>query len=207
MAPCCVSTCPDTGANFWGILPLLGQSSWRFWQEMRIADDRFSSSFLSSQGLFRIAAGASKLKKLKAALDCSTSQLEEFYSDPHAVAGKTSKKKNKHANVNPSGLNHFLIGLLFIHRSPEVLPQGTAGTADDLWAVRWMATGLLVWGHTHAQIWISLKTHTWGLPGCPQYFNVWVMGVCVFQCFWPWQEASDVVGDMWRFAKDTQGKL
>lgn len=39
------------------------------------------------QGLFRIAAGASKLKKLKAALDCSTSQLDEFYSDPHAVAG------------------------------------------------------------------------------------------------------------------------
>ncbi|CDQ83434.1 unnamed protein product [Oncorhynchus mykiss] len=39
------------------------------------------------QGLFRIAAGTSKLKKLKAALDCSTSQLEEFYSDPHAVAG------------------------------------------------------------------------------------------------------------------------
>lgn len=44
-------------------------------------------SVLFLQGLFRIAAGASKLKKLKAALDCSTSQLEEFYSDPHAVAG------------------------------------------------------------------------------------------------------------------------
>lgn len=43
------------------------------------------------QGLFRIAAGASKLKKLKAALDCSTSQLEEFYSDPHAVAGLSQK--------------------------------------------------------------------------------------------------------------------
>ncbi|KAJ8387125.1 hypothetical protein AAFF_G00160650 [Aldrovandia affinis] len=42
---------------------------------------------LNEEGLFRIAAGASKLKKLKAALDCSTSQLEEFYSDPHAVAG------------------------------------------------------------------------------------------------------------------------
>ncbi|CAB1342342.1 unnamed protein product [Coregonus sp. 'balchen'] len=42
---------------------------------------------LEACGLFRIAAGASKLKKLKAALDCSTSQLEEFYSDPHAVAG------------------------------------------------------------------------------------------------------------------------
>ena len=42
---------------------------------------------VSVQGLFRIAAGASKLKKLKAALDCSTSQLQEFYCDPHAVAG------------------------------------------------------------------------------------------------------------------------
>ena len=40
------------------------------------------------QGLFRIAAGASKLKKLKAALDCSASHLDEFYSDPHAVAGR-----------------------------------------------------------------------------------------------------------------------
>ncbi|XP_056627232.1 rho GTPase-activating protein 17a isoform X1 [Triplophysa dalaica] len=42
---------------------------------------------MKEEGLFRIAAGASKLKKLKAALDCFTSQLEEFYSDPHAVAG------------------------------------------------------------------------------------------------------------------------
>ncbi|XP_068606057.1 rho GTPase-activating protein 17b [Brachionichthys hirsutus] len=42
---------------------------------------------MKEEGIFRLAAGASKLKKLKAALDCSTSQLEEFYSDPHAVAG------------------------------------------------------------------------------------------------------------------------
>ncbi|KAM9261464.1 rho GTPase-activating protein 17 isoform 3-T3 [Cariama cristata] len=42
---------------------------------------------MREEGLFRIAAGASKLKKLKAALDCSASQLDEFYSDPHAVAG------------------------------------------------------------------------------------------------------------------------
>uniref|UniRef100_F7F205 Rho GTPase-activating protein 17 n=1 Tax=Ornithorhynchus anatinus TaxID=9258 RepID=F7F205_ORNAN len=42
---------------------------------------------MREEGLFRIGAGASKLKKLKAALDCSTSQLDEFYSDPHAVAG------------------------------------------------------------------------------------------------------------------------
>uniref|UniRef100_A0ABM5F028 Rho GTPase-activating protein 17 isoform X1 n=1 Tax=Pogona vitticeps TaxID=103695 RepID=A0ABM5F028_9SAUR len=42
---------------------------------------------MKEEGLFRIAAGASKLKKLKAALDCSASHLDEFYSDPHAVAG------------------------------------------------------------------------------------------------------------------------
>ncbi|XP_048465424.1 rho GTPase-activating protein 17-like isoform X2 [Rhincodon typus] len=42
---------------------------------------------MKEEGLFRIAAGASKLKKLKAALDCSASQLDEFYSDQHAVAG------------------------------------------------------------------------------------------------------------------------
>ncbi|XP_026539403.1 rho GTPase-activating protein 17 isoform X1 [Notechis scutatus] len=42
---------------------------------------------MKEEGLFRIAAGASKLKKLKAALDCSSSHLDEFYSDPHAVAG------------------------------------------------------------------------------------------------------------------------
>ncbi|XP_036081542.1 rho GTPase-activating protein 17 isoform X2 [Rousettus aegyptiacus] len=42
---------------------------------------------MREEGLFRIGAGASKLKKLKAALDCSTSHLDEFYSDPHAVAG------------------------------------------------------------------------------------------------------------------------
>jgi len=76
------------------------------------------------QGLFRIAAGASKLRKLKAALDCSTSQLEEFYSDPHAVAGTTSNT-NTH-EVSPSGPDHFLMAFLFIRRSPEVLSQGTA---------------------------------------------------------------------------------
>lgn len=81
--------------------------------------------YVPLQGLFRIAAGASKLKKLKAALDCSTSQLEEFYSDPHAVAGTTSTTDPP--QVKPSGSNNFfLIGFLFLHRSPEVLPQGTS---------------------------------------------------------------------------------
>ncbi|XP_070086985.1 rho GTPase-activating protein 17-like [Equus caballus] len=42
---------------------------------------------MKEEGLLRTGAGASKLKKLKAALDCSTSHLDEFSSDPHAVAG------------------------------------------------------------------------------------------------------------------------
>uniref|UniRef100_A0A2K5HPT1 Rho-GAP domain-containing protein n=1 Tax=Colobus angolensis palliatus TaxID=336983 RepID=A0A2K5HPT1_COLAP len=46
---------------------------------------------MKEEGLFRIGAGASKLKKLKAALDCSTSHLDEFYSDPHAVAGELGR--------------------------------------------------------------------------------------------------------------------
>lgn len=79
---------------------------------------------LSLQGLFRIAAGASKLKKLKAALDCSTSQLEEFYSDPHAVAGTNSSTNPQ--KVTPSGPDHLLIASLFTHRSSKVLPQGTS---------------------------------------------------------------------------------
>ncbi|KAF3814174.1 hypothetical protein GH733_017790 [Mirounga leonina] len=49
---------------------------------------------MKEEGLFRIGAGASKLKKLKAALDCSTSHLDEFYSDPHAVAVCRIKTKN-----------------------------------------------------------------------------------------------------------------
>lgn len=98
------------------------------------------------QGLFRIAAGASKLKKLKAALDCSTSQLEEFYSDPHAVAGTTSSTNPQ--KVKPSGADRSLIAFLFIHRSPEVLPQGTSWTSNDFWPVRRVATGLQVRRHT-----------------------------------------------------------
>lgn len=67
---CSERGCCKTGSMF---VPMCGYQSIHFISVM--------------QGLFRIAAGASKLKKLKAALDCSTSQLDEFYSDPHAVAG------------------------------------------------------------------------------------------------------------------------
>lgn len=51
--------------------------------------------------------------------------------------------------VKPSGPDHFLIASLFIHRSPEVLPQGTSWTSNDFWPVRWVDTGLQVRGHTH----------------------------------------------------------
>lgn len=42
---------------------------------------------LHPQGLFRLAAGASVLRKLKSSLASGSNALEEFYSDPHAVAG------------------------------------------------------------------------------------------------------------------------
>ncbi|XP_044160657.1 SH3 domain-binding protein 1-like, partial [Bufo gargarizans] len=42
---------------------------------------------MHEEGLFRLAAGASVLKKLKARLDAGASDLGEFSSEPHAVAG------------------------------------------------------------------------------------------------------------------------
>uniref|UniRef100_A0A8C5WVB5 SH3 domain binding protein 1 n=1 Tax=Laticauda laticaudata TaxID=8630 RepID=A0A8C5WVB5_LATLA len=42
---------------------------------------------MREEGLFRLAAGASVLKKLKYCLDSGSNILDEFYVDPHAVAG------------------------------------------------------------------------------------------------------------------------
>uniref|UniRef100_A0A671LN27 Rho-GAP domain-containing protein n=1 Tax=Sinocyclocheilus anshuiensis TaxID=1608454 RepID=A0A671LN27_9TELE len=39
------------------------------------------------QGLFRVAPSASKLKKLKASLDCGVLDFQEYSADPHAIAG------------------------------------------------------------------------------------------------------------------------
>lgn len=44
-------------------------------------------SLLAPQGLFRLAAGASVLKRLKQTMASDPHSLEEFCSDPHAVAG------------------------------------------------------------------------------------------------------------------------
>lgn len=53
------------------------------------------------QGLFRVAPSASKLKKLKASLDCGVLDVQEYSSDPHAIAGQLhqflgEKNKKKH---------------------------------------------------------------------------------------------------------------
>ncbi|XP_033918877.1 SH3 domain-binding protein 1 isoform X2 [Melopsittacus undulatus] len=45
------------------------------------------ASGMREEGLFRLAAGASVLRKLKSSLASGSNTLEEFYSDPHAVAG------------------------------------------------------------------------------------------------------------------------
>ncbi|KAM9026440.1 SH3 domain-binding protein 1 [Ara ararauna] len=45
------------------------------------------ASGMREEGLFRLAAGASVLRKLKSCLASGSNALEEFYSDPHAVAG------------------------------------------------------------------------------------------------------------------------
>ncbi|XP_074127740.1 SH3 domain-binding protein 1 [Sminthopsis crassicaudata] len=45
------------------------------------------SEGMKEEGLFRLAAGASVLKKLKQTMALNPSSLEEFCSDPHAVAG------------------------------------------------------------------------------------------------------------------------
>uniref|UniRef100_A0A1A7Y8Y6 Rho GTPase-activating protein 44 n=1 Tax=Iconisemion striatum TaxID=60296 RepID=A0A1A7Y8Y6_9TELE len=42
---------------------------------------------MQEEGLFRIAPSASKLKKLKASLDCGVLDVQEFSADPHAIAG------------------------------------------------------------------------------------------------------------------------
>ncbi|XP_071062767.1 rho GTPase-activating protein 44-like isoform X3 [Pseudochaenichthys georgianus] len=42
---------------------------------------------MPEEGLFRIAPSASKLKKLKASLDCGVLDVEEYSADPHAIAG------------------------------------------------------------------------------------------------------------------------
>lgn len=47
-----------------------------------------TSALFVPQGLFRLAAAASVVKRLKTCLDQETVDHSEFSMDPHAVAGK-----------------------------------------------------------------------------------------------------------------------
>lgn len=42
---------------------------------------------LQEEGLFRVTPSASKLKKLKASLDCGVMDFQEYSADPHTIAG------------------------------------------------------------------------------------------------------------------------
>eukprot|EP00063_Salmo_salar_P059663 XP_014034498.1 PREDICTED: rho GTPase-activating protein 44-like isoform X8 [Salmo salar] len=42
---------------------------------------------MQEEGLFRVAPSASKLKKLKASLDCGVMDVQEYSADPHSIAG------------------------------------------------------------------------------------------------------------------------
>lgn len=53
------------------------------------------------QGLFRVAPSASKLKKLKASLDCGVMDVQEYSADPHSIAGELATKP-------PPKISHFL---------------------------------------------------------------------------------------------------
>ncbi|KFV75688.1 SH3 domain-binding protein 1, partial [Struthio camelus australis] len=50
------------------------------------------ASGMREEGLFRLAAGASVLRKLKSSLASGSNALEEVYADPHALAGEGALK-------------------------------------------------------------------------------------------------------------------
>lgn len=60
----------------------------QFWTRIQI-ESEVTDSRWPSQGLFRVAPSASKLKKLKASLDCGVLDVQEYSADPHAIAGET----------------------------------------------------------------------------------------------------------------------
>lgn len=74
------------------------------------------------QGLFRVAPSASKLKKLKASLDCGVVDVQEYSSDPHAIAGAVN---NTHGIVLLQSFhgNHLSASDLFVG-SVDFAPTG-----------------------------------------------------------------------------------
>ncbi|XP_031698780.1 rho GTPase-activating protein 44-like [Anarrhichthys ocellatus] len=54
---------------------------------------------MQEEGLFRVAPSASKLKKLKASLDCGVLDVQEYSADPHAIAGTPPSPSCTHLNL------------------------------------------------------------------------------------------------------------
>lgn len=79
-----------------------------------------------SQGLFRIAPSASKLKKLKASLDCGVLDVQEYSADPHAIAGELhTAPEHTWAHISPSSCLPFICfhnNRLPSHRRPHLIP-------------------------------------------------------------------------------------
>lgn len=107
--------------------------------------------FLSLQGLFRVAPSASKLKKLKASLDCGVLDVQEYSADPHAIAGE-----------------HLLLSYLFpiVHWSTRsVLLVDRSYKGSDPTAVHIKFCLRLIWSHySGPEAWPSSRQvggHRW----------------------------------------------
>lgn len=75
-----------------GMREEVGERGRRTEAELRplsVAADAAAWAGLVLQGLFRLAAAASVVKRLKSCLDQGTVDHSEFSMDPHAVAGGT----------------------------------------------------------------------------------------------------------------------
>lgn len=77
----------------------------------------------SAKGLFRVAPSASKLKKLKAALDCCVVDVQEYSADPHAIAGGDLPGRVALGCPGPD----LLVGGLPVSGNVEALRWGTGG--------------------------------------------------------------------------------
>lgn len=71
------------------------------------------------QGLFRVAPSASKLKKLKASLDCGVVDVQEYSSDPHAIAGEVTHGNVQSFHDNQLSTSDLLV-VLILHTQVDV---------------------------------------------------------------------------------------
>ncbi|CAG00635.1 unnamed protein product, partial [Tetraodon nigroviridis] len=82
---------------------------------------------MQEEGLFRVAPSASKLKKLKASLDCGVLDVQEYSADPHAIAGALKS----YLRELPEPLMTYELYNDWIQASKSVPPGD--GTGRDFW--------------------------------------------------------------------------